>query len=994
MAEALVSTLVGQLHSNAFQLLLEEVKLVKDVDEDVRELKSNLEDIQAVLEDAERRQLADQSVRNWLDRLKAVSFHMDNVLDEWSTAILKLEIEKNGEQVPVRKNKKVRFSIRSPFSFFKSKFNRISLRHDIAHKIKDLNKKLESIAGEKDRFRLDMITREQPVERPKTTSFINETEIHGRDKEKEILVSKLVCENSSDHLDKRLGIIPIVGMGGMGKTTLAQLVYNDEKVKAHFDNQIWVCVSNPFEETKVAKAIVESIEGKNPNINELETLLQHIFKHIQGKRFLLILDDVWTENRQKWEPLKQTFNSGAAGSRIIVTTRKREVAIMMGAVPDHMITLEKLSEEHCWSIFKQLAFLERKEEDCNQLEEIGHKISRKAKGLPLVAKTLGSLMCFKKTKTQWEDVLDSDFWQSKDVKQIFTPFLLSYFDLSATEKRCFLYCSIFPKDHCFKRDQLIEMWMSQGYLKYGLNSEKEGHECFETLAMRSFFQNFEIRSHDGSISQCKMHDIVHDFAQFLTKDECITMGPDTIVEDSYLKPFDERTRHLTVVVGSNSQIPTVKYNKVLDETAIRTLFVVPNANNGGFAATLFSSLRFLRTLTLSQCGITSLPESIGQLIHLRYLDLTENRELVELPDALCSLCNLQTLHLNFCNSLRRLPEGIGKLVNLKHLHITYCVMLEGLPKGIGTLTRLRRLSMLVIPKDKETYLDIGDVIKLKSLQLTDSLHIKDCRNIKNASEVVKIDLKNKEKVFALNIDFGWLGELNSGVEDDIAVLEALEPHQNLARLMISNYMGTSLSPRPRWMLSLINLRQLHLYNCQNCEIIPSFGELPSLEVLNLIGMMSVKKVGVEFLGITEKKDKEDSAANREASLNSPTISFLKLEKLSFNLMLQLEKWEGTTTSTESTSLMIMPSLQRLEFEDCPRLQALPDFLLTKTTLKYLSISESAIVEDYCQKRIGKEWDKISHVPNITVNGKFVQKDGVWIHKDDVNNVIGTSSSPK
>ena len=148
----------------------------------------------------------------------------------------------------------------------------------------------------KDRFKLNTTTVEQPIERPKTTSFINEREIYGRDNDKEILVAKLLSENSSDRQDKRLSIIPIIGMGGMGKTTLAQLVYNDEKVKAHFDKQIWVCVSDPFEEIKVAKAIVESIEGSAPNNNELETLLQRIHKCIQGQRFLLVLDDVWTED--------------------------------------------------------------------------------------------------------------------------------------------------------------------------------------------------------------------------------------------------------------------------------------------------------------------------------------------------------------------------------------------------------------------------------------------------------------------------------------------------------------------------------------------------------------------------------------------------------------------------------------------------------------------------------------------------------------------------
>ncbi|PON69175.1 NB-ARC domain containing protein [Trema orientale] len=974
MADALVSALIDQLVSVAFRRLDEEMRLVKDVDEDVRQLKTNLEAIQAVLEDAERRQLADQSVRNWLDRLKDVSFDMDNVLDEWSTAILKLRIEEEkGENgVPTHQtSEKVCFSIPSPFSCFKSKVNRITLRHDIAHKIKDLNQKLDRIAGEKDRFMLKATITEQPVERPKTTSFVNEVEIYGRDKDKDILVSKLLSENST-HEDKSFNIIPIVGMGGMGKTTLAQLVYNDEKVKDNFDERIWVCVSDPFEEIKVAKAIVESIEGSSPNNNELDPLLQRIHKCIEGKRFLLVLDDVWTDDKQKWEQLRQPLKNGAVGSRILVTTRKKEVAIMMGVV-NSMVTLEELSEEHCWLIFKQLAFLEREEEERKQLEEIGRRIASKAKGSPLVAKTLGGLMCYKENQTQWRDVLDSELWQSKDVKKIFTPFLLSYYDLSPKEKQCLLYCSVFPKDYRIDRDQLIEMWMSQSYLGYGTNSDEEGRECFETLARRSFFQNFERLEYDSSITCCTMHDIVHDFVQFLTKDEYITMEVNSSVEKKLTLVNEIKARHLTLVLGSDAQSLALEYNKTNEEN-LRTLFV-PDTNNYSVNASLFLRLTFLRTLTLSNCGIRKLPESIGRLMHLRYLNLKDDK-MEELPDALCDLWNLQTLDLSTCTSLRRLPEGIGKLINLKHLYAWSCFDLEGFPRGIGSLTCLQKLDTLIIPRDKGAFSDIGDFTRLKNLRLAKYLSIRGCRNVKNVEEAEKIDLKNCDSIIHLILDFGKLGNQNWGFANDAAILEALEPHPNLAILMISDYMGASLSPRPRWITSLTNLRDLRLFDCNNLETVPSFGKMPCLEFLKLSYMKSVKMLGLEFLGIAEEKDQKDFA---------PIISFPKLENLVFDSMARFEKWEGsvTTTTTEtSSSFMIMPCLKHLEFGKCPRLQALPEFLQTSTSLKDLSITESEIMEEYCRKGTGEEWDKISHVPNISVNGEYVRKDGIWIHKDN------------
>ncbi|PON69177.1 NB-ARC domain containing protein, partial [Trema orientale] len=1001
----LVSALIDQLVSIAFQGLDEEVRLVKDVDEDVRQLKSNLEAIQAVLEDAERRQLADQSVRNWLDRLKDVSFDMDNVLDEWSTAILKLKIEeeKGEEDIPThhQTSEKVCFSIiPSPFSCFKSRANRIALRHDIAHKIKNLNQKLYRIAGEKDRFMLNTKTiLEQPIERSKTTSFINETEIYGRDAETESLVSMLLSENSTTHQDKRLGIIPIVGMGGMGKTTLAQLVYNHDEVVAHFDERIWVCVSDPFEVINVAKAIVESIEGSTPNNSELDTLQQRIRKCIEGKRFLLVLDDVWTEDKLKWEQLKLPFKYGAVGSRILVTTRKKEVAIIVGAV-NCMITLEKLSEEHCWSIFKQLAFSERKEEDCQRLEEIGREIARKAKGSPLISKTLGSLMLFKETQTQWKDVLDCELWESKDVSErIFAPFLLSYHDLSAQEKCCFTYCSIFPKDHLISRVQLIDMWMSQNYFGSDINSEIKGDECFETLVRRSFFQTSLHYNYDDSIRYCKMHDIVHDFAQFLTKDECINMDAGSVGEK--LEPLNcKKSRHLTLGVGSSAvgYFSAGKDDTSTNEKNLRTLFIVPNRNDSIVdVSVLFSRLMFIRTLTLSRCGIKKLPESIGRLVHLRYLDLSYNEELEELPDALCGLCNMQTLNLSSCSLLRRLPEGLGKLVNLKHLYTHSCFSLEGLPKGIRSLTGIQKLDTLVIPRDKGTYFDIGDLKRLKNLQLRDTLCIKGCRNIENADEARKIDLKENDNIVALIIDFGMREERKKGFElDDIEILEALEPHQGLKMLEIDNYRGASLSCRPRWMMSLVNLRQIQLMDHKNCVSLPSFWKLPFLSLLRLAMMDAMKSLlGVEFFGITEETDKDDGGATKR---DPPVlISFPKLESLSFNYMDQFEKWEGSATGTGTGLMMtIMPCLKHLEFKKCPRLHALPDLLQTTTSLRYLSISEAKIVEEHCQNRTGKEWDKISHVPNIAINNKIVRKDNIWIDEGNVNDAdsIGTSSSAK
>nr|XP_028962141.1 putative disease resistance protein RGA3 [Malus domestica] len=624
MAEALISVLLEQLASVTYQHVGEEVKLVLNAEKDVQEFEAKLKVIGAVLEDAELRQVRDANVRNWLEQLKDVSHKMDNVLDEWNTEILKQQIEKQEEHggstslVTEKKMKSVCFSIPSSCFCF-SQVHRIILHRDIALKIKSLNENLDQIAKQRETYNFrftERIISEQP-EREKTSSFVDESIIFGREQQKEVLVGKLLNESSQE--ETGLLVIPIVGMGGMGKTTLAQLAFNDENVKACFGIRIWVCVSDPFDEMKIAKAIISGAKAVSPNSDELEDFFQCMSESIKGKKFLLVLDDVWTEDQRKWEKLKlPLIQGGAHDSRILVTTRKQEVADMMGA-PTRTIYLERLSEQNCLSIFNRMTFYNRDKDGALELEAIGEEIAKKCKGLPLAAKTLGSLMRYKKARKEWQEVLNSKIWDLEEVEQqVFQPLLLSYFDLAPAVKRCLLYCVIFPKDHLIYKDYLIELWMSQDYLYSKGNMEKEiiGQRFFDNLAMRSFFQDFQKLS-DGNIWRCKMHDIVHDFLQYLTQHECFTMevkgGNNTI------NPLGDKIRHLTLMLAPEGPFSCVSFSSY----DLRTLATFDSKFNV-VSSTLFSQLKHLRTLNLSGPCIEVLSEEIGELVHLRFIDLSKN----------------------------------------------------------------------------------------------------------------------------------------------------------------------------------------------------------------------------------------------------------------------------------------------------------------------------------------------------------------------------------
>ncbi|KAM5581087.1 hypothetical protein ABKV19_010353 [Rosa sericea] len=951
MADALISVLLEQLASVVYQHTNQAVKLVLNAEKDVSSFSSKLKAIQAVLEDAEKKQVTDPRVEDWLEKLKDVTYEMDDVLDEWNTVILRRQVEekqeKEGENALVTK-KKVCFPM-SSVCFCFGQANKVIHRHNIARRIEELNEKLTLIAAEREMYGFHQSTKggpddQQLIQRQKTSSLVDISMIFGREEEKDMLLSKLLRESSPE--GGRFLVIPIVGMGGMGKTTLAQLAYNDENVTAHFDKKVWVCVSSPFDEIKIAKAVIESLDENETkkSSNELETLLLCIRSHVKDKKFFLVLDDVWTENPKEWENLKLPviMQSCAEGSTILVTTRKQAVAEMMGATSS-IIHLDKLSDRDCLALFNSIAFLDRKKDEANGFRAIGEEIVRKCKGLPLAAKTLGSLVRYKKTRQEWRDVLNSKIWELEEVEeQVFRPLLLSYYDLAPAVKMCLLYCAIFPKDYNLKKDNLIELWMSQDYLNSKENKEKR-RKCqnyFESLAVRSFFQDFDI-DEMRNIVGCKMHDIVHDFVQFLTKKECIIIelvkGDNQIVE----LPSD-KVRHLTLISVPEGPL---SFPTSCDRCVnVRSLTLLDSSITTISPGSILQ-MKCLRTLNLSRNSLTELPKELGELIHLRYTDLSYNLDLKELPDAVCDLYNLQTLVLIHCWYLEKLPKAMGKLINLKHLYVRHCAELRYLPKGIGSLKSLQALDWFCVCEgDDNEALKLGDLGIMDQLQ--GSLVIgplgKD-----DASEIEKAQLGNKEHLSHLGVLFKV--EYEEQRKGDEEIVKALQPHQNLESLSIWNCQGTTESLY--WIKSLHNLRKVYLSGWRFCELLPPLGKLSSLEILEIEEMGKVKKVGVEFLGIEEQVS---------------GILFPRLERLSFYRMSAWEEWEGITKEDSSSEITIMPLLYILEIESCPELKALPDFLDKITTLHTLTIKRCPILEQDYEKGVGKEWHNISHIPNLTI----------------------------
>lgn len=278
----------------------------------------------------------------------------------------------------------------------------------MADKIKKIRERLDDIAANRAQFHLSERNADDSFsyrEREMSHSFVNASDVIGRDQDRENIIDLLM---RSDHDDGGISIIPIVGMEGLGKMVLTKFVYNDERVVRHFELRLWVCVSENFEVKLLLENIIESACGQRWTSLSLDTLQERLIRITEGTRFLLVLDDIWSEDRGKWVDFRSLLRKATSGSKIIVATRSHKVALIAGTVDEYK--LEGLSNDTCMSLFVKWAFKEGEERNYPKLVKIGEDIVKKCKGVPLAVRTLGSLLYSKTTESDWLDIRDNDMW--------------------------------------------------------------------------------------------------------------------------------------------------------------------------------------------------------------------------------------------------------------------------------------------------------------------------------------------------------------------------------------------------------------------------------------------------------------------------------------------------------------------------------------------------------------------------------------------------------
>ncbi|KAL1315838.1 disease resistance protein RGA2-like isoform X1 [Arachis hypogaea] len=912
--------LLGILIGNLYTFVQNEIAALSGVDSQIQHLSENLSAIRALFQDAAEEQFTSHVMKDWLNKLSDAAHVLEDILEDCSTESNRLQSE----------GWSARFHPKT-----------ILFRHAISKRMEDMVKRFQRIDDDRRRFQLPLGVRQRQQEDDDlrlTISAITEHQMYGRDQDKHKIVDFLTEHASSIH---GLSVYPVVGMGGLGKTTLARWVFNDDRVIQHFDLRIWVCVSTNFNMMKILQSIIESSTGVNPNLSSLAAMQNKVQQVLLDKRCLLVLDDVWEND--KWEDLMSVLNSRDSetkGVSILVTTRDQTVASAMETCPTQSHHLQPLPKDDNWSLFTHYAFGPNKEQPA-KLVEIGKEIVRRCAGNPLASKVVGSLLRNKKEEKQWLNVLESKFW---DIDAVMGALRLSYFHLNPSSRQCFCFCALYPEDFRISKEQLIHLWMANGLIKSRGNLEVEdvGNQQWEELLQRAFFQEVSIDKYGNTTF--KIHDLFLDLARSIVGEEYKAYG-----ESESLINFSRRVHHV-----SYSGLPELNQKTLKNIESLRTLIdLEPAISNTFFGhpvlvlhkVQLCNSLRALRTRSSELSALKS-------LTHLRYLNIY-NSYITKLPKCVFRLQKLQILKLEQCYFLTCLSKHILKLKDLRHLLIEGCRSLVEMPPKMGELKQLKTLNIFIVDSKAK-----HGLAELHDLQLGGRLHIKGLENVQSEDDAREANLMNKKELSYLYLS--WNSDSNCISPE--RVLDALEPPPNLKNLGINGYRGSQF---PGWVRNtniFSSLVNVILFECNNCEQIPPLGKLPHLESLYVYSMKDVKYIDedsydgeeekVAFKSLKEltlielpklERIIRDEGVEMLPLVSKLTISCspnLKLPLLQSVEVLQIQGLESdneVVASFPEEIFLSMRYVKQLRISIFPKLKVLPQELGTLSSLQELDI---------------------------------------------------------
>ncbi|XP_014758158.2 putative disease resistance protein RGA3 isoform X2 [Brachypodium distachyon] len=910
MMAAILDSLVGSCAKKLQEIITEEAVLILGVKEDLRELQRTMTQIQYFLSDAEQRRTEESAVNNWLGELRDAMYYADDIIDLARSEGCKLLAES-----PSSSRKSTSCIGRSFFTCIPN----VQKRHKIAVQIRDFNAELQKISELGERYlKLQNMQpkAEVPTVKQMATSHLVEPNLVGKET---LHACRRLVELVLAHKENKAYKLGIVGTGGVGKTTLAQKIYNDQKIKGQFGNQVWICVSQNYSEAALLKEILRNFgvhHEQNETVGELSSKLATA---IADKSFFIVLDDVWVP--EVWTNLLRIPLHAAATGVILVTTRHDTVAHVIGVEDLHRVDL--MPADVGWELlWKSMNISEVK--DVQHLQEIGMDIVRKCGGLPLAIKVAARVLSTEdKTENEWRKFINRSAWSVGTLPtELRGALYMSYDDLPRHLKQCFLNCGTYPEDWVMQRDYIAMSWVAEGFIleQKGQLLEDTANEYYYELIHRNLIQP------DGStfdLAKCKMHDLLRQLACYLSREESFVGDPESLGAINMSK-----LRRVTVVTEKDILVLPSMVKGELKVRAFQT-----DQKAWSVEDTFFKKIPSIRVLNLSDSLIERIPDYIGNLIHLRLLDL-DGTNIYFLPESVGSLMNLQVLNLSRCKALNSLPLAITQLCTLRRLGLRG-TPINQVPKEIGRLEYLNDLEGFPVgggsdigkTQDGWKLEELGHLLQLRRLQVIKLQRADPC-----ATDSLLAD-KKYLKLLSLCCTKHpiepYSGEDVGNIEK---IFEQLIPPHNLEDLVIAGLFGRKF---PTWLgtTHLVSVKYLKLIDCKSCVHLPPLCQLSNLKYLRIDGAAAVSKIGPEFVGCREGNPRSTVA-----------VAFPKLETLIIKNMPNWEEWsfveEGDAAAASmegeddgsaeirkgeapSPRLQVLPRLKRLELVDCPKLRALP-----------------------------------------------------------------------
>ncbi|XP_031491336.1 putative disease resistance RPP13-like protein 3 [Nymphaea colorata] len=882
--------------------LVKEAELLGGIRQEIEEIREELEIIQAFLEDADRKRDRHKGIKTWVNQVRRVAYDIEDAIDEF---LLRFGTRHAGHG-----------GIVSFLGTLSTATTQLLPSHDLATGVQAIKRRIFRIAERRRMYDIQMLPEDTSPDATirqwrdyAEANFLEEAEVVGIEKDVKLLVNQLVGGVTGNN---KKAYISVVGMGGLGKTTLARKVYNEPKVKDHFNCSAWVSVSRSFNTKTLLKFMLIEFEEirEPPSSKEAEDnwrlfrqkieqmdevdLVREIHSYLEGKKFILVLDDVW--DKRVCIDINSALPENNNGSAIMITTRIEGVISELETIRSLNFIrceLKTFPDDIAMSLLCQKAFPGSTAIMPPAFQEVGKSMLQKCGGLPLAIATLGGILCKKRTVSEWEKVNQDLSWQlgnyecSTSRGSITNILKMSYDELPLYLKPCFLYCGLFPEDHLIKRNKLIRLWIAEGFIeeRKGTTVEEVGEDYMLQLIDKSMLQIAET-SMDGRVKSCRIHDLMRDLAISISHEE----------EFSFILDVQERRAN----VVSPRRMSVIRENKGIgdDEENVISGAV---GNTQLLRSLLFFHLDYIRTpdlasysgqfmllrvLDLDGVKIEKLPKQIGRLLHLRYLCLRLNFSLKELPRSIGSLQNLETLDIRD-GGIHILPKEIIRLRNLRHL----CMGLgyAQMPKGVGNLRCLQTLTGF----DGSRKGIAAEIRQLKELRRLEIRRVKE----EDAEEIYG-SISSMRHLFRLRIehdddhdddygdaDFPFGKRLLESPPPRLRVLElrqlwelpdTLGSFNNLSKLTLTDGpFREDPFPRLESLPCLSDLRLYRLYNVERLECGPlGFPRLRRLQLFGLIKLRTVTFVEGSMPSLKQLRIHDCGQVEPQG------IQHLKLEQLS------------------------------------------------------------------------------------------------------------------